>query len=66
MKWKKPYQEEGDTRMVKRFLFLPTNLDGREYRWLEFATIKQVYCAEKTMYGAIDLMWINVEFVDKK
>ena len=60
MRWKRRYQEEGDERLVKRFLFFPKSLNGREYRWLEFVTIRQVY------FSAIfNQWWEDKEFIDK-
>ena len=32
----------GDTRIIKKFLFVPKCINN-EYRWLEFANIKQVF-----------------------
>lgn len=40
MKWKA--NQEGDKRVIKRFLLLPRCIKG-EWRWLERARIKQVY-----------------------
>lgn len=39
--------KNGDTRIVRRFLFFPTRF-YRETRWLEFANIIQVYCYSYT------------------
>lgn len=40
MHWRTP--SLGDERIVRRFLFLPTQI-GYEWKWLEFAKIRQVY-----------------------
>ena len=41
MKWEEPHWR--DTRLIKRFLLFPRVVGG-EGRWLEFVTIKQMYC----------------------
>lgn len=46
----------GDTRNVKRFLFLPKKLNGLPI-WLEFVYIHQMY---DPFYG-----WRNMFFVDE-
>lgn len=40
MKWQHP--RVGDRRVVSKFLWLPTTIDN-ETRWLEYATIVEVY-----------------------
>ena len=42
MRWKQERPEIGDKRIKQVFLWLPEVLDG-EWRWLEFAHIKQTY-----------------------
>jgi hypothetical protein len=43
MRWKtKQSPNIGDTRVVKRFLLFPKEIDG-EYRWLEVSRIEQRY-----------------------
>lgn len=49
MKWKKNNPEIGDTRIVKKFLWIPTSFIessiGKAYecRWLEFALIEEKF-----------------------
>jgi hypothetical protein len=52
--------EVGDTRVVQKYLWWPVRL-GREIRWLERASVRQVY--ERTVGGAECWRW--VEFVDR-
>jgi hypothetical protein len=59
MKWKVKYPTIGDTRIIKRFLFLPRCIEG-EVRWLEFVKIKQMY---KINYMDAD-SWYDIAFVD--
>jgi hypothetical protein len=44
MRWSVKHRTiaEGDTRIVKRFLFLPLEIGG-EVRWLEIARYKQKF-----------------------
>ena len=42
MKWKSSDPSSGEIRVVSRFLFLPTSING-EVRWFEWATIQQKY-----------------------
>jgi hypothetical protein len=53
MKWATP--RDGDTRTLRRFLWLPLEID-HEVRWLEVASWTQRYC---TIVGGTweDLHW---------
>ena len=62
MRWHKG-QEPGDgaIRVVRRFLLIPRCI-GDEYRWLEWAWIKQVYDAPD--YANMgEGWWMNKEWV---
>ena len=58
----------GDTRVIKKFLFFPCTLKRdektRETRWLEYASIKQIYDLQFDYYNRCSRVWINVKFVD--
>lgn len=61
MKWKAP--KMGDTRIVKRFAFIPITTqvypsNDNETRWLCFVTLRQ-------SYNVIHKCWFNNWFVDK-
>lgn len=58
MRWKRYYPKEGDTRIVKRFLWTPTELQ-HEVRWLEKARIKQCY----THFMNESFDWEDIEWV---
>jgi hypothetical protein len=68
MRWKpkhKPIPENGEKRIIKRFLIFPERIE-HEVRWLEFAKIEQVYHATRfTDTGRLiesywfDNRWIN-------
>ena len=59
MRWRKHKHSIGTFRYIKRFLFLPERLGG-EYRWLEMATIKQMYCKDSNVGGSWrDISWHN-------
>ena len=57
---------EGQTNIVKRFLFFPKWI-GKEIRWLESVTIKRTvinehyYISDRTRYR---LIWRDTEFID--
>jgi hypothetical protein len=53
MRWDKPLLHE--TRIVKRFLWLPLYFEDRKARWLEFAYIHQEYLSDWH-----DLKWKSV------
>lgn len=63
MRWKTRIIEEGEIRIINRFLILPTFIYYNGFwnnRWLEWAKIKQ-----KRVYDQFDgYYWANVEFVD--
>ena len=61
MRWKsKPLPDDGETRIVEKFLFLPYR-DGRtdEIRWLEKAKVK-----EKCSWYEGSCEWKIIEFAD--
>lgn len=55
---------EGEERIVRKFLWLPTSLHGEYVRWLEFANIKQqvVRSVDECGYG---WYWCDVGFVEQ-
>lgn len=59
MRWIKKTPKTGYVRVIKKFLFLPLTLNN-ETRWLEFATIMQVYVTHYYM----DSEWVSKEFID--
>ena len=60
MKWKvKQPPKIGDTRTIRRFLWLPRRI-GDEYRWLEWAEIRQGYFGPSVGWG--DRAWGNGAF----
>lgn len=59
MRWKKEQKHEGDTRIVRRFLFWKKCFNY-DVRWLEFAQIKQVRrYNQKWIWESISWMDIN-------
>lgn len=63
LKWKKQMKidyQEGDTRIVRRFLFWPVCIQD-EWRWLGLALIKQKY-QHVTRTGLYK--WFNREWID--
>lgn len=68
MRWITPEPPtEGDTRIVKRFAFLPITI-GRENRWLEVCYIQQEFKLryfEWDWEGFYDNTWVDERFVDK-
>ncbi len=64
MRWNKP--KPGDTRVVKKFLWLPRTING-ETRWLEWGRVgqelKKVMRADfYALYYAHE--WVDVRWVD--
>lgn len=55
--WKNP--KEGDVRIRKVFLWLPTRIDD-EVRWLEKTVIKEVY-----FWSWSEGWWYKSEFIDE-
>lgn len=52
-----------DQRIVRKFLWWPKSLNSNQYRWLEFAKIKE--CVRlKDYWGILTYDWEEVEFVD--
>ena len=63
MRWtEKPRPKDDETRIIKRFLFLPLCI-GNEYRWLETVTIKQWWCAGSLEYG-VQPEWNNSAWIN--
>jgi len=70
---KKPPLKEGDTNIIRRFLFLPKGIN-EEWRWLEFASYEQeVKSLPRITYGHISpgyspsrryLAWVDTKWVD--
>ena len=66
MRWTKRIIEEGETRIVNRFLIFPLKLykkNSYEYRWLEWVKVKQLYGWDVRAFGSY-YHWQDVEFVD--
>ena len=65
MRWKiKPEPKEGDYRIIKKFLFFPTNI-GDDVRWLEYSYIRQQYRSKTYWIGAdpeYTIKWVNLEW----
>ena len=55
--------EIGDTRVIRKFLFFPLKLNY-DWRWLEYANIKQEFVWYDAYYDRHPV-WENVKFVDK-
>ena len=56
MRWNiKGNNKHGDTRIIKKFLWLPVWIDN-EIRWLERAVIEQEY---RAYMGWENIMWCN-------
>ena len=68
MRWKKrPKPKIGDTRIVKRFLLFPKNLNN-DVVWLEVAHIRQcIYHGDYFGYTWKDQEWVDIkqEFIEK-
>ncbi len=68
MKWTEP--KVGDTRVVEKFLYTPTTING-ETRWWEKAKVKQEYVKDTStsvsgplsqlvsMFGWSDKEWVD-------
>ena len=52
----------GDTRVRKKFLLFPTTLDN-DTRWMEYASILEVYGIVRTLSG-MHLGWHEQNFID--
>ncbi len=61
MKWHKKTYRNGDTRIIKKFLWSPMCLDDKEVRWLEFVYIKQKFHIPSIL--PFHSHWENLEFV---
>ena len=71
MRWKarkaRPGPQEGDTRTIRKFLLCPRRLGG-EWRWFEWATVRQ--CLRRVHTYAPDgisstrLTWCDVAWAD--
>ena len=79
MRWKKKQKKiknttehysVGDTRIITKFLFFPKCIND-EYRWLEFANIKQVlekqtnweYFEIVGYYEYEEYVWVDKEWI---
>jgi hypothetical protein len=67
MRWEKIEKarpQEGDTRVITKFLFRPRCI-GKEHRWLEMAKISQKLELQMAYYmGCSKLEWVDKEWVD--
>lgn len=63
MRIKKEYPKEGDIKVIRKFLWMPLEIDG-ETRWLEYANIKCKWIVRGDM---MDFWWewSPIEFVDE-
>lgn len=59
----KKYTKVPDTRIVRKFLWFPKALKSDQYRWLEYANIKESVTM-KPYLGIYIYDWDEVEFVD--
>lgn len=50
----------GQKRVVRKFLFRATQI-GNEIRWLEYATIEQIYSPKAYSFSS---KWDNLRFID--
>lgn len=55
----------GDTRIKKKFTFLPSTIDGVS-SWLEHIYVKQEYRYGCDLGYDYDCTWADVEFVEKE
>lgn len=65
MKWsarKSTYEQFGNHRVVRKFLWFPISLNSGQYRWLEFAFICQRTDFVLTVFGT-NYKWVDVSFV---
>ena len=65
MRLKRKNYEIGDTRVTRKFLLLPRSFEkGQDYRWLEFANIKEIY--NYTGFDSIgsSFEWVEIGFAD--
>lgn len=62
-----PNYKIGDTRIVRKFLFLPMTLENKngeyEKRWLEFAEWEE-YVWSKSIYKPIQYGWAKRKWVN--
>lgn len=61
MRWITKKLTEGETREVRKFLFLPLGI-GLELRWLEFVIIRQ----QVRVRSFESYFWENIAFVEEK
>ncbi len=52
-----PKPQEGQERLVQRFLWWPLHLN-EEWRWLEWATIRQIYLTRQRKFG-FGKVWVT-------
>jgi|SaaInlV_165m_DNA_1040744.scaffolds.fasta_scaffold27038_5 hypothetical protein len=62
MRWNNKFvnPNEGDQRVIKKFLFFPKNIDGQT-RWLEWARILQRYCHFESS-GRESRYWVSIKW----
>lgn len=58
----KPYPEDGETRIITRFLLFPKEINN-EYRWLESVKIEQFYRGYDYVRD-IGGFWVDKDWVD--
>lgn len=57
---------EGDVRVIKKFLLVPRKLDTDTYRWLEVAYICQGYIKYYDYDSCVYCRWEDVTFTTKE
>ena len=65
MKWasrKSTYEQFGNYRVVRKFLWFPISLNSGQCRWLEFAFIYQRTEFVLTVFGT-NYKWVDISFV---
>lgn len=60
MRFKRP--KHRDKRIIKKFLWFPVTTMAGETRWLEYATIEQIYHGRSGQYKG----WRTTGFKDKE
>jgi len=50
----------GEKRIVRKFALFPITCNSKEWAWMEWVTIEQMY------YGVFSEGWHNLRFVDDK
>ena len=60
---KQNYTKLPDERIKRKFLWFPKALKSSQYRWLEYANIKEIVTI-KAYWGIYIYDWEESEFVD--